>query len=47
MSIPRSLYPVIGANLSLARQMLGLMIDEVARRMQLSPRLSRPWSAVI
>lgn len=36
MSIPRSLYPVIGANLSVARQSLDLTIDEVARRMQLS-----------
>ncbi len=36
MSMPRSLYPVIGAHLSAARQSMELTINDVARRMGLS-----------
>lgn len=36
MSIPRTLYPVIGAHLRAARQSMELTINDVARRMGLS-----------
>lgn len=39
MSVPRRLYPVIGAHLSAARQSLQLTIDDVARRMRLSSEI--------